>query len=151
MYRSGTVEGTLVTDILLDTGCTRTLVRRELVPREKILDGEVAIRCAHGDTTRYKLAQVQVTVGEKQFQVEAGVSDTLPTSVLLGTDVPEMVGMLQDSHYTGAAGGQLGEALAVETRAQAKERERVAAIEKVKELTSAARPKPVKSTESPTL
>ena len=59
----------------------------------------------------YKLAWVQVTVGEKQFQVEAGISDTLSTSVLLGTDTLETVGMLQESHYSLAARGKLGEAL----------------------------------------
>ena len=86
----------------------------------------------------YKLAWVQVAVGEKQFQVEAGTSDTLTTSVLLGRDALEMVGMLQESHYIVAARGQLGEAPTLETRAQAKEQERVAAIERVKELTSAS-------------
>ena len=58
------------------------------MPCEKMLDGGVDICCAHGDTTRYQLAWVQVTVRERQFLVEAGVSDTLPTSVMLGTDAP---------------------------------------------------------------
>jgi len=43
--------------------------------------------------------------------------------VLLGTDALEMVGMLQESHYTVAARGQLGEAPTLETQAQAKEQE----------------------------
>ncbi len=38
--RPGTVEGTQVPDVLLDTGCSRSLVRRDLVPAEKILEGE---------------------------------------------------------------------------------------------------------------
>ena len=29
---AGLVEGTSVSDILLDTGCTRTMVRRDLIP-----------------------------------------------------------------------------------------------------------------------
>ena len=77
----------------------------------EMLEGEVAIRCAHGDTTRYQLPQVQVAVGEKQFLVEAGVSDILPTSVLLGTDVPEMVGMLRESRPTVRARKKLGKPL----------------------------------------
>ena len=36
VYRTGLVEGTRVADILLDTGCSRTLVHRDLVPREKM-------------------------------------------------------------------------------------------------------------------
>ena len=47
--RAGTVEGTAVSDIMLDTGATRTLVRRGLVPKEKIGGGEISICCAHGD------------------------------------------------------------------------------------------------------
>ena len=59
--KPGIVDGTAVSNILLDTGCSRTLVRKDLVPKEKILDGEVvAIRCAHGDTVLYPLARVGV-------------------------------------------------------------------------------------------
>ena len=37
-------------DIVLDTGCSRTMVRQDLVAEEKLLEGEaVTIRCAHGD------------------------------------------------------------------------------------------------------
>ena len=61
LRKHGVVEGRHADNILLDTGCSRTLVRKELVPEEKILDGEaVAIRCAHGDTVLYPLAQVEV-------------------------------------------------------------------------------------------
>ena len=34
--RAGTVEDTAISDIMLDTGVTQTLVRRDLVPKEKI-------------------------------------------------------------------------------------------------------------------
>ena len=48
--RKGLVEGTPIERILLDTGCSKTLVRQELIPKEKILEGEaVTIRCAHGE------------------------------------------------------------------------------------------------------
>ena len=51
------VEGQEVADILLDTGCSRALVRRDLVNEEKMLEGEaVKIRYAHGDTVLYPLA-----------------------------------------------------------------------------------------------
>ena len=51
--RPGVVEGTPVSDVLLDTGCSRTLVRQELVLPEKLKEGRVAIRCACGDIVNY--------------------------------------------------------------------------------------------------
>ena len=38
LYRCGIVEGPYTDDILLDTGCVRTMVRRNLVP--PILPGD---------------------------------------------------------------------------------------------------------------
>ena len=41
----------LVKSVVLYTGCSRTLVRSNLVSQDKIMEGEVvAIYCAHGDT-----------------------------------------------------------------------------------------------------
>ena len=59
LYRSGTVDGRMVKDILLDTGITRTLVYQKLILREKT-SGEVIIHCAHGDEVSYSLAQVEI-------------------------------------------------------------------------------------------
>ena len=86
-----------MSDVLLDTGCSRTLVRQELVLPEKLKEGRVAIRCACGDIVNYPLAEVHIEVGGRQFTVEAGASDSLPTSVLLGTDVLEMGLLLQEN------------------------------------------------------
>ena len=89
VVRDGMVEGQKVNNIVLDTGCSRTLDHRKFVPEEKFVEGEaVAIRCAHGDTVLYPLAHVRLEVGGKSFQVEAAVTDRLPVTVLLGTDVP---------------------------------------------------------------
>ena len=114
MRRAGVVEGRSVGDILLDTGCSHTLVRQEL---EKLLEGEsVAIRCAHGDTVLYPLAQVEVTVGGQTVEVKAAVSKTLPVDVLLGTDIPELGKLL-------VVGTEQAEALAVITHSQRKRKE----------------------------
>lgn len=97
ILRSGVVEGRRVSDILLDTGCSRTLINQELVPESKLKDGgAVAIRCAHGDTVLYPLADVTLEVEGRQIVVEAAVSDTLPMSVLLGTDNTELAELLAD-------------------------------------------------------
>ena len=81
------MEGQAVTDNLLDTGCSQTLMKSELVPTTKRVEGDaVTIRCAHGDTgdtVLYPLANVEL------------VSDTLPVSVLLGTDVLELDTLLE--------------------------------------------------------
>lgn len=44
-----TVDGKAVSDILLDTGCTHTLIRRDLVSEDRLLDSTIEIQCAHGD------------------------------------------------------------------------------------------------------
>eukprot|EP00731_Ephydatia_muelleri_P002302 Em0001g2302a len=65
LCQKGLVEGRKVSRILLDTGCSRTMVNQKGVPSDKILDGKmVSIRCAHGDTRLYNLAEV--TVQEKR-------------------------------------------------------------------------------------
>ena len=93
--RKGLVEGTPVEKILLDTGCSKTLVRKELIPKEKVMEGEaVLIRCVHGDTVLYPVAKVQMMVDGKVIDVKAAVSETLPMDVLLGKDVPEFYELL---------------------------------------------------------
>jgi predicted aspartyl protease len=110
VVKSGVVEGH---NILLDTGCSRTLVHQNLVPESKIQEGEaIAIRCAHGDTVLYPLAEISMEVEGQKITVEAAVSDTLPMSVLLGTDTPELAELLVRE-----------EAFAVTTRAGGEEKE----------------------------
>ena len=110
--KQGIVEGKSVEDILLDTGCSRTLVHRDLVPEGKIKEGEaVAIRCAHGNTVLYPLAQIHMEVEGRSIEVEAAVSDTLPMRVLLGTDTQELTELLADSRKKAVA-----DALVVSTR-----------------------------------
>jgi len=89
------VDGQFISDIVLDTGCTRTLVHRDLVGEGKLVKGElVTIHCAHGDAVAYPLADVDLEIEGKVVTIEAAVSGTLPQSVLLGTDVPELLSLL---------------------------------------------------------
>ena len=101
-------------DIVLDTGAARTLVRDNLVPRNKYLDKFVSVQCVHGDHVSYPLAKVKVVIDGRSYFVEAAVVKKLPASVLLGRDVPELVQI----------GGATEEVLAAITRAQAKRRSR---------------------------
>lgn len=103
----GQVEGVLVDDILLD----------------KMLDGEaVTIRCAHGDVALYPLAEVDMKLGGITLKVTAAVSETLPVSVLLGTDVPEL-GQWLSTDARAVHSTTMEEAMAVTTRAQARRKE----------------------------
>ena len=89
--RRGRVEGRLVDDVVLDTGCACTMVRRDLVPREKLVAGAtIRLRCAHGDVVTYPLAAVKIEMDGVSLPVTAAVAEKLPVSVLLGTDVPEL-------------------------------------------------------------
>ena len=91
VYKSGKAEGRKVTDILLDTGCSITVVHQDLVPEQKKVEGEaVAICCAHSNTVLYPLAQVEIEIGGQIIEVKSAISETLPMSMLLGTDVPSL-------------------------------------------------------------
>ena len=46
---------------MLDTGCSRTMVHSDLVSEGQIREGESAVvRCAHGDTVMYPMADICV-------------------------------------------------------------------------------------------
>ena len=87
----GFVEGQFVYDIVLDTGCSRTSVRSDLVGKEKLnSEKSVTVQYAHGDAVEYPVATVEIGVQGRRVTVEAAMSDKLPHSVLLGTNVPEL-------------------------------------------------------------
>ena len=137
--RSGAVEGTVVHDIVLDTGCTQTMVHKALVPRPQTVPGEtVPVRYSHGDVTFYPLANVRLCIQGTEFTIRAALSPTLPVSVLLGTDTPHLGQLLSVQ----APGGHLAEAMIV-TRAQAKARQEAEADRIRREAESGASPTPV--------
>ena len=77
LTRNGSVEGGAVDNILLDTGCSRTLVHQEWVPRGRMLDREgLAIRCVHGDTVLYPITLLQDVVGMRTMEVRGAVDCT---------------------------------------------------------------------------
>lgn len=133
------MEGKEVSDILLDTGCSRTMVHRDLVPEGKQLEGEaVTICCAHGDVSLYPLAEIDLKLEGVEVKVKAAVSDSLPVSVLLGTDVPELGRLLRSNPRT--VHTTVGEALVVMTRAQARSLEEAEARRAAAEGASGATP-----------
>ena len=91
----GKVDGQEVDDILVDTGCARTLVLKSLVVPSKLTGGEMSVRCAHGDVSRYPIAEVKITIQGESHVVRVGVAEKLPRSVLLGRDVQATFRLLQ--------------------------------------------------------
>ena len=88
----GFVEDHSVNDIVLDKGCSRNLVRSDLVSeKSSSLKKTVGVQCAHGDIVKYPVSTVEISVQGKVVLVEAAVVDKLPHSVLLGTDTPVSV------------------------------------------------------------
>ena len=150
--RRGCVEGQEVQGILLDTGCTRTMVHADLVPPEKFLEGDtVTIKCAHGDTVLYPLANVDMEVDGQRVTVEAAVSGRLPVPVLLGKDVPIFDQLLGSMEASPESEGRTDEALVVVTRAQARRNLEEELLRREKELLARAKPNPVEkeTSESP--
>ena len=144
VQHQGLVEGQEVQDILLDTGCTRTMVRADLVPSRKFLEGDaVTIQCAHGDTVLYPLANVAIQVEGLEIEVEAAISDKLPVAVLLGKEVPEFAQLLGKGRASSGLGKQQGEALVVVTCARVRQNLEEELLRREKELLAGAKPSPV--------
>ena len=96
LRRRGFVEGTAVNGIMMSTGCSGTMVGRDLVVKEKLMEGKDAVaRYVHGDTVLYPMAQVCMEVDGCMINTTAAVSDTLPMAVLLRKDVPELLILIQ--------------------------------------------------------
>ena len=89
VIRCTSVNGKPVSDILIDTGCTQTLVHLKVIAKEMKPNGAVIIRCAHDDEVSYPTTE-EIAVGDQVFHVNTEVSHTLLVSVLLGMDFPKL-------------------------------------------------------------
>ena len=100
MHRPGVIEGNNVCDILLDTGCSRSLMRQELVSEEKLLEGEsVELHCAHGDTVLYPVAELTETRYSTLWQ-SSRRHGTLPCGRAHGDTVLYPVAELMETRYS---------------------------------------------------
>ena len=80
-----------VKDIVLDTGAAKTMIRGDLVTEEDMVGSSIIVKCAHGDEIAYPVARVKIVVEGLTYTLDVAVSDSLPVSVLLGRDVPDLV------------------------------------------------------------
>ena len=91
------------------------------------------------------MANVQMEIDGQVIEVEAAVSTTLPVSVLLGGDVPELkqlIGNNLQGEFTEPA-----DVMVVVTRAQAKKHLEEEIIRREREVLSGVKPSPVEGLE----
>ena len=89
--QDGTVDGRPV-KMLVDTGCTRTIVASTVVRKSKVTPkNKVPILCVHGDTCLYPTARVKLMCGNWEKEMEVAVAPNLPVAVLLGSDIHSLV------------------------------------------------------------
>ena len=72
-------------DIILDTGASKTIIRKELVRKGKMLDRCVEVKCAHGDETTYPFADVKVCIDGKEY------CSSFRQFTCVSRDVPQLV------------------------------------------------------------
>ena len=95
---------------LLDTGCTQTLVHQRAVQPEAWRRAQkVRVRCVHGDVHAYPLVRIVITYQGRKHKVRAAVSSSLSHPLILGTDWPELAGLV-----AGGGGGEEGGGVAVD-------------------------------------
>ena len=88
--KRGTVDGKPV-QMLVDTGCDRTIISARVVKTGKLDPGnKVPVLCVHGDTCSYPTARVKLTSGSWVRDAEVAVAPNLPVAVLLGRDLYEV-------------------------------------------------------------
>ena len=60
LNNTGSVDDQYMKNILLDTGCSRTMVKKRQVLQVRILEGKIVyVLCAHGDTELYPSADIR--------------------------------------------------------------------------------------------
>ena len=88
--RRGTLNGRPV-QMLVDTGCDRTMVSAKLVKTSRVDKGcKVPVLCAHGDTVFYPTARVKLQTGSWECESRVIAAPNLPVDVLLGRDVYDL-------------------------------------------------------------
>ena len=87
MCCKGEINGKFVSNIQIDTGACRTVVREGLVSRRTWKDSVVKLRIVDNTEVRCPVADVIIKTGNNTYQIEAAIVRQLPADVLLGRDV----------------------------------------------------------------
>ena len=128
----------------------QNLVQEDLVPQCAVRNGEVAIKCAHGNAITYPLAEITISVGaHEELTVQAAVSKKLLAAVLLGHDVLELMTLLRTK--TGTQKPTMGDlvlVLVTTTRVQARTQQQESHTEEHLRVSGGTPSKPVFSEET---
>ena len=73
--------------MIVDTGCSRTTVWKNLVSPSKVQGNTKDSQITNGEWINCKLAKVELDIGEK-YSTEVAVAERLAVLVLLGRDLP---------------------------------------------------------------
>ena len=85
--RNGSLDGNPV-QMLIDTGCDRTMVSEELVDPSKINWTKTAqVLCLHGHAESYPTAKVKLRIEGNDEERDVVVAPKLPMAVLIGRDI----------------------------------------------------------------
>lgn len=79
----GEINGGLV-NMVVDSGCTRTLVHRKFVPISQDIDEKITIMMANGERVIVPLARVEIKSKQGTYVELVGVMRNLPVDCLLG-------------------------------------------------------------------
>ena len=85
---TGTINKGQEVEMRLDSGCTRTTVRKDLIPKELLKTGRSEMTIANGALLGYGLADITLTVDDQEYPLEATVAEELAVPVLLRADLP---------------------------------------------------------------
>lgn len=75
-------------EMQIDTECSRTTVRKDLIHASQLKPGRQQATVASEDVVSYELADITAEVDGQKIPIEAAVADKLPVQVLLGSDLP---------------------------------------------------------------
>ena len=83
MCYKGEVNGKFVSNIQIDTGACRTVVREDLVSRLTWKDSIVKLTIADNTEVKCPVADIINRTGNNTYQIEAAIVRQLPADVLL--------------------------------------------------------------------
>ena len=86
----GSIGGHSFKNILLDTGATQTVIKRELVDPHYFTGEHKVARSFNGNQQSFPLAKTSVRVDGAEHDLDVLVADELCYDALLGRDVPEL-------------------------------------------------------------
>lgn len=86
---------------LVDTGCARTLVQSQYIARDLWSENTVTVCCVHGDKADLPTAEVYIEVNKQSYLMNVGIAANLPYPVLLGTDLPVLADLVQETAWCG--------------------------------------------------